>query len=195
VNHSADQLRGFLDSIPTLAWSAASDGTAESFNQRWLDYTGLSAVAALGWGWKEAIHPDDLPRLLNAFQQARASGQPFEFEGRLRRFDGEFRRFLMRGNPIRDERGNVVKWYGTNTDLEDRARAEDALRLSAEGLRLTVDTIPGLIAIMTAGGELELVSSPTRIIANPIGSSSPSCSKVSEDSFRSRSRADARTAP
>ena len=158
MNHSADQLRGFIDSIPSLAWSAASDGTAESFNQRWLDYTGLSTAGALGWGWKEAIHPDDLPRLLDAFQRARESGQPFEFEGRLRRFDGEFRRFLMRGNPIRDERGNVVKWYGTNTDLEDRARAEDALRLSAEGLRLIVDTIPGLVAIMTAGGEVELVN-------------------------------------
>ncbi|HEX9723101.1 MAG TPA: PAS domain-containing protein, partial [Vicinamibacteria bacterium] len=64
LNPSADQLRGFIDSIPTLAWSAASDGAAESFNQRWLDYTGLSASEGLGWGWKAAIHPDDLPRLL-----------------------------------------------------------------------------------------------------------------------------------
>jgi PAS domain S-box-containing protein len=152
VNNSADQLRSVIDSIPTLAWSAASDGTAESFNQRWLDYTGLSTVAALGWGWKDAIHPDDLPRVLDAFQRARESGKPFEFECRLRRFDGEFRRFLMRGNAVRDEHGRLVRWYGTNTDLEDRARAEDALRLSADGLRLIVDTIPGLVAIMTAGG-------------------------------------------
>ena len=64
VNRSANQLRDFIDSIPTLAWSAATDGTAESFNQRWLDYTGLSAEEARGWGWKAAIHPDDLPRLL-----------------------------------------------------------------------------------------------------------------------------------
>jgi PAS domain S-box-containing protein len=137
---SGDQLRGFFDSIPTLGWSAASDGAAESFNQRWLDYTGLSASEGLGFGWKAAIHPDDLPRLLDAFQRAWESGQPFEVEGRLRRFDGEFRRFLMRRDPVRDERGRVVTWYGTNTDLEDRARAEDALRLSAEGLRLIVDT-------------------------------------------------------
>ena len=66
MTHSADQLRGLIDSMPSLAWSAASDGTAESFNQRWLDYTGLSAAGALGWGWKDAIHPDDLPRLLDA---------------------------------------------------------------------------------------------------------------------------------
>jgi PAS domain S-box-containing protein len=136
VSHSADQLRDFIDSIPTLAWSAASGGTAESFSQRWLDYTGLSALEAAGWGWRAAIHPDDLSRLLDAFHRARESGQPFEFEPRPRRFDGTFRRFLMRGNPVRDDQGSVVKWYGTYTDLEDRARAEDALRLSAEGLRL-----------------------------------------------------------
>ena len=146
------------DSVPTLVWSAASDGAAESFNQRWLDYTGFSASEGVGGGWKAAIHPDDLPRLLDTFQRARESCQPFAFEGRLRRFDGEFRRFLMRGEPVQDERGRVATWYGTNIDLEDHARAEDALRLSAEGLRLIVDTIPGLIAINTADGKVELLN-------------------------------------
>ena len=158
MNRAADQLRGFIDSIPTLTWSAASDGAAESFNQRWLDYTGLSATEGLGGGWKAAIHPDDLPRLLDTFQRARESCQPFELEGRLRRFDGEFHRFLMRGEPVQDGRGGAVAWYGTNIDLEDRAPAEDALRLSVEGLRLIVDTIPGLVAIATPDGELELLN-------------------------------------
>jgi formate hydrogenlyase transcriptional activator len=155
---AADQLRGFSNSVPTLVWSAAADGAAESFNQRWLDYTGLTASEGLGGGWKAAIHPDDLPRLLHTFERARESCQPFEFDARLRRFDGTFRRFLMRGEPVRDERGRVVTWHGRNIDLEDRARAEDALRLSAEGLRLIVDTIPGLVAITAADGELELVN-------------------------------------
>ena len=158
LDPAADQLRSFTDSVPTLVWSAASDGAAESFNQRWLDYTGLSASEGVDGGWKAAIHPDDLPRLLDTFQRARESCQPFEFEGRLRRFDGEFRRFLMRGEPVQDERGCVVTWYVTNIDLEGRARAEDALRLSAEGLRLIVDTIPGLIAINTADGKVELLN-------------------------------------
>ena len=119
---------------------------------------GPLGIGRLGGGWKAAIHPDDLPRLLDTFQRARESCQAFVFEGRLRRFDGEFRRFLMRGEPVQDERGCVVTWHGTNIDLEDRARAEDALRLSAEGLRLIVDTIPGLIAINTADGKLELLN-------------------------------------
>jgi PAS domain S-box-containing protein len=128
-------IRLVVDTIPTLAWSAAPDGSADFFNQRWLDYTGLSAKQALGSGWEVAIHPDDLPRILETFREALNSVKPFEVEGRFRRFDGEFRWFLFRGSPIRDRSGKVAKWYGTNTDLEERKRAEDALRKSEERWR------------------------------------------------------------
>jgi formate hydrogenlyase transcriptional activator len=158
VTHSTDQLRGFIDAIPALAWSASADGSAEFFNRRWLEYTGLSAPEASGFGWKAVIHADDLPRTLGVFERARRVAESFEIEGRLRRHDGVYRRFLMRGNPLLDERGEVARWYGTNTDLEDRARAEDALRLSEQGLRLIVDTIPGLVVTMTADGRVELVN-------------------------------------
>ncbi|RZU38760.1 sigma 54-interacting transcriptional regulator [Edaphobacter modestus] len=128
-------IRLVVDTIPTLAWSAGPDGSAEFHNQRWLDYTGLSAKQALGSGWQVAIHPDDLPRILETFREALNSGKPYEVEGRFRRFDGEFRWFLFRGSPLRDQSGNVAKWYGTNTDLEERKRAEDALRKSEERWR------------------------------------------------------------
>jgi PAS domain S-box-containing protein len=128
-------IRLVVDTIPTLAWSARPDGSAEFFNQRWLDYTGLSAEQALGSGWQVAIHPDDLPRILKRFREALNSGEPYEVEGRFRRFDGEFRWFLFRGSPLRDRSGKVSKWYGTNTDLEERKRAEDALRKSEERWR------------------------------------------------------------
>src|SRR5271155_497112 len=129
-----EKLAQVVDTIPTLAWSAGPDGSAEFHNQRWLDYTGLTAKQALGPGWEVAIHPDDLPRILETFQEALNSGKPYEVEGRFRRFDGEFRWFLFRGSPLRDQSGKVAKWYGTNTDLEERKRAEDALRASEASL-------------------------------------------------------------
>src|ERR1700723_494835 len=112
-------IRLVVDTIPTLAWSAGPDGSADFFNQRWLDYTGLSAKQALGSGWKVAIHPDDLPRILKIFREALNSVKPYEVEGRFRRFADEFPCFLFRGSPLCDESGKVVKWYCTNTDMED----------------------------------------------------------------------------
>src|SRR6201998_2693065 len=125
-------IRLVVDPIPTLAWSADPDGSAEFFNQRWLDYTGLSAEQALGSGWEVAGYPDDPARILKIFRGALNSVRPYEVEGRFRRFDGEFRWFLFRGSPLRDRSGKVAKWYGTNTDLEERKRAEDGLRKSGE---------------------------------------------------------------
>src|SRR6266446_5688507 len=128
-------IRLVVDTIPTLAWSAGPDGSADFVNRRWLDYTGLSAKQALGSGWQVAIHPDDLPRILETLQEALNSVKAFEVEGRFRRFDGEFRWFLFRGSPLRDRSGKVAKWYGTNTDHEERKRAEDALLKSEERWR------------------------------------------------------------
>lgn len=158
MNESKDQVWQIIDAIPTLAWSARPDGSADFLNLRWRDYTGLSTEQALDWGWKAAIHPDDLPRMLEIFENALNSGQPFEIEGRFRRSDGEFRWFLFRGSPFCDESGRIIKWYGTNTDLEDRKRAEDALRLNEQNLRLILDRIPGQVCTLTAGGEIELVN-------------------------------------
>src|SRR5467141_1561025 len=151
-------IRLVVDTIPTLAWSAGPDGSAQFFNQRWLDYTGLSAEQALGSGWQVAIHPDELPRILETFREALNSVKPYEVEGRFRRFDGEFRWFLFRASPLCDESGKVVKWHGTNTDIEDRKRAEDALRSHEQNLRLLVDTIPGHVVTTTPAGEIELLN-------------------------------------
>jgi PAS domain S-box-containing protein len=130
----AQDVRLVVDAIPTLAWSAQADGSADFFNQRWLDYTGLSAEQARDWGWTAALHPDDLNGLVGYWRSVLASGEPAEIEARLRRFDGEYRWFLFRATPSFVNDGKVVKWFGTNTDIEDRKRAE--CLLSGENLVL-----------------------------------------------------------
>ena len=122
-----DYLRLTIDTIPVLAWCSRPDGSNEFLNQRWLDYTGLTIEEARGWGWKVAIHPDDLPQLLDVWQGLLASGKSGELEARLRRADGVYRWFLFRVEPLRDPQGSIVKWYGTNTDIDDRKRAETLL--------------------------------------------------------------------
>jgi PAS domain S-box-containing protein len=141
LQRSERELRDVIETIPSMAWSAAADGAAEFFNRRWLEYAGLTADQAQGWGWTVAVHPDDLDPLVEYWRTIMASGQSGEVEARLRRFDGVYRWFLFRATASLDDNGRVVKWYGTNTDIEERKRAEQALRRSeaylAESQRLT----------------------------------------------------------
>ena len=126
-----------VDAIPALAWAARADGSADFFNQRWLDYTGLSAEQACDWGWTVAVHPNDLKGLVDYWRSVLASGRPGEMEARLRRVDGVYRWFLFRATPSFDNNGKVVKWFGTNTDIEDRKRAECLLAGENHVLEMT----------------------------------------------------------
>jgi PAS domain S-box-containing protein len=141
LRRSERELREVIETIPSMAWSAAADGAGEFFNGRWLAYAGLTADQAQGWGWTVAVHPDDLTVLVDYWRTVMASGRSGEIEARLRRFDGVYRWFLFRATPSLDDNGRVVKWYGTNTDIEERKKAEQALRRSeaylAEAQRLT----------------------------------------------------------
>jgi len=125
-----------VDTIPTLVWSARPDGSAKFFNQRWLDYTGLSAQQASDSGWTVALHPEDRGRLTEYWGQLLVSGKAGEMEARLRRYDGEYRWFLFRAEPVRDKDGKISKWYGANTDIEDRRRAEALLAAEKRTLEM-----------------------------------------------------------
>jgi hypothetical protein len=153
-----DQLKTIIDSIPILAWTTHPDGSLDFFNRACLDYTGLSEQQSRGWGWAGAIHPDDRERVLNRWRNALASGASYESEARLRRFDGEHRWFLIRANAQRDAAGNILKWYGSNTEIEDRKRAEHAQTVSDKNFRLMVDCVPGLVSITNAAGAVEFVN-------------------------------------
>jgi formate hydrogenlyase transcriptional activator len=158
IKNSEDKLRTIIDTIPALAWSAHPKGSAEFFNRQWLDFAGLSMEEACDWGWLDAVHADDLSRFAGYWRSILASGDPGEIEARLRRFDGVYRWFLFRVNPLRDDAGAIVKWYGTSADIEDRKRVEEAVRESEQSLRLAVDNIPGHVWTMTAAGEVEFVN-------------------------------------
>jgi PAS domain S-box-containing protein len=97
-------------------WSGLADGSKDFLNKRWHDYTGLSAEESYGWGWQAAVHPDDLPVLLERWRQLRKSEKPGEIEVRVRRYDAVYRWFLIRVEPLRDGMGDIVRWYGTSTD-------------------------------------------------------------------------------
>jgi formate hydrogenlyase transcriptional activator len=177
----AQDVRLVVDAIPTLVWSARPDGSAKFFNQRWLDYTGLSAEQARDSGWTVALHPEDRSRLMDYWGRLLATGEAGEIEARLRRYDGEYRWFLFRAEPVRDNHGDIFKWYGANTDIEDRKRAEAllaaekrTLEMIANGVRLadileslcdTIDAQAGNIisAVMlldTDGVHLSPVAAP-----------------------------------
>src|SRR6201981_1037991 len=128
LKNSEKQLRQGHDTIPTLAWSILPDGSNEFLNKRWHEYTGLSPEESHGSGWQVAIHTEDRALLLEKWQVLLSSGEPGEMEARLCRYDGVFRWFLMRVEPLRDETGRIAKWYGTCTDIETLKETEAKLR-------------------------------------------------------------------
>lgn len=138
VRESERQLRTLANAVPLLAWMAEPDGHIFWYNQRWYDYTGTRPEEMRGWGWQSVHNPEVLPLVLERWRASIMSGEPFEMEFPLKSAGGEFRSFLTRVTPLRDEQGRVVRWFGTNTDVEELRRAlkqaEDANRMKDEFL-------------------------------------------------------------
>ena len=124
VRRSEKELLDVIEAIPTMAFITLADGGSVWVNRRWVEYTGLSVDSTSGGGWRSTVHPDDFDGHINKWQASIASGEPFENEARHRSANGEYRWFLVRAVPLRDESGRIRKWYGTLTDIEDRKRAE-----------------------------------------------------------------------
>ncbi len=169
-NAIEERLRLIIDTIPTMVWRKLPDGSADFLNRNFREYTGLSLEDGLGWGWMmNAFHPDD--RLIEEWRAALAAGKPFLKEARLRRFDGQYRWFLIRAVPLRDEQGNIVHWYGTSTDIEDLKKVEDRVRL-------IIDTLPTMVWTLGPDGVVDFVNQPwldytgislERVIEDPTG--------------------------
>ena len=133
LQHEFKKLRDVIDTIPAMAWTALPDGSNAFVNRRWAEYTGLSSEDTAGAGWTAALHPEDRDTYSAKWKAALAAGEPFEAEARIRAATGEYRSLLGRGVPLRDEHGNIIRWYGILTDIEDHRRAEkERERLQAD---------------------------------------------------------------
>src|ERR1700720_2449978 len=123
LRESERSARSAIDGIAGLIVILAPDGELETVNRQVFEYFGRSLEELKNWGTSDAVHPEDLPRVLELFKRAIASGIPFNYELRLRRFDGEYRWFDTRHVPIRDDSGRIARWYILATDIEDRTQA------------------------------------------------------------------------
>ena len=124
-----------VDSSPALLHTARPDGYLDFFNQTWLDFAGVSLEKLLGWGWTSCIHPDDVEAFVQKMQESFAKGEPFQETSRVRRADGVYRWMLHFKVPAFDRDGNIVKWYGSSIDIDDRKRAEEQLVTSVQELQ------------------------------------------------------------
>ena len=149
ANVIEERLRLIIDTIPTIVWRKLPDGSADYLNKHFLEYTGLSLEEGMGWGWMSAFHPDD--RLMEKWPAAMAAGKPFQTEARLRGTDAQYRWFLIRAVPLKDDRGNIVKWYGLTVDIGDLKRAEDRVRL-------VINTIPTMVWTLQPDGTVDFVN-------------------------------------
>jgi PAS domain S-box-containing protein len=132
LRESEERFQGLADGLPQLAWMAEADGHIFWYNQRWYDYTGTTFEQMEGWAWQSVHDPDMLPKVLDRWQTSLATGEPLDMEFPLRGADGKFRMFLNRVMPLKNAKGRVVRWFGTNTDISERQEAEELLAAQAK---------------------------------------------------------------
>ncbi|WP_426113529.1 ATP-binding protein [Massilia sp. PWRC2] len=140
LRQSEEVLRALANSVAQLAWMAQADGDIVWFNERWYEYTGSALERMSGWGWQSVVDPDVLPLVLQRWHESIRTGQPFDMEYPIRGADGQYRWFLTRVNPVRDRLGHVVRWFGTNTDVDQVKRVQQALREESNVLELLNST-------------------------------------------------------
>ena len=158
IRNSENKLRTIIDTIPGFVCTLSAAGEVELVNRQVLEYFGKTMEELKNWATSNVVHPDDLPCVVDSWKHSIETGQPYDLELRQRRADGVYRWFQSRALPARDTEGRINGWYMLLTDIDDRKRAEDALRLNEHDLRLIVDSIPGFVSTANAVGEVELVN-------------------------------------
>src|SRR5580700_8009608 len=141
-----------VDSIPALIHTSRPDGHLDYFNKRWLEYLGVTLDEVAGWNWTAYIHPEDVEGILAKWRACLATGETFEYETRVRRANGEYRWMFHRKVPLRDANGNIVKWYGSSLDIEERKAAEQKIREQETELRNLLDLMPQQVFVFGPEG-------------------------------------------
>jgi PAS domain S-box-containing protein len=154
LQESEDRFRQLADSMPQLVWTARPDGTVDYYNRRYQEFSGISPKAGEEWKWSPVLHPDDVKLTIAAWKQAVATGEVYQVEHRAQLADGSYRWQLSRGVPVRDSSGQIIRWYGTATDIHEHKTAEEAmhqaLQRAEEGrllLEAIMENIPDGLAI------------------------------------------------
>ena len=150
LRESEQRWRSLTEALPQLVWSATPDGACDYFSPQWTEYTGVAESKLLGWRWMDVLHPDDRQSTRQIWTDSVAGRRAYDVEYRVRRHDGTYGWFKTRGVPIRDSNGNIVKWFGSCTDINDRKRAEEALRESEQELRKARDELEMKVMERTA---------------------------------------------
>lgn len=152
IRESETQLRALADSIPQLAWIADEGGYIFWYNRGWYEYTGTTFEQIAGWGWQSVHDPEILPKVLENWALSLATGHHFEMEFPLRGSDGLYRWFLTRVRPVRNAEGHIIRWFGTNTDIDAKRHAERALRESEELARSVIQSSPDCVEVLSSDG-------------------------------------------
>ena len=180
LGESERRYRFLADAVPQLIWTADATGAATYFNGRWFEFTGMPLAQLKGGGWWSVIHPEDVEPTVRAWEQALRDGARYEVEHRLRRHDGLYRRMFTVAQPYRDPNGAVLHWFGSTTDIHDRAIAEEQLRQAqrlqavgklAGGMAHEVNNMMTVVigSATFALGELEPGSAVYRDVQDVIG--------------------------
>jgi len=149
---SERKYRDLVDTTPAFVHTALPNGDVDFYNRGWLEYVGLPLTDLLGWGWTCMIHPEDVETLVPKWRAALEAREPFVDESRVRRADGEYRWFLHRQEPLRNEAGEIVKWYGSSIEIEERKVAEEKIREQETELRQILDLTPQHIGVLAPDG-------------------------------------------
>jgi PAS domain S-box-containing protein len=190
---SEQEFRSLAEAMPQIVWATRADGWNIYFNKQWVEYTGMSLEESYGHGWNLPFHPDDRKRAWDAWQRATQEHATYALECRLRRFDGAYRWWLIRGVPLRDEEGKILKWFGTCTDIEDIKAGEAALRVARDELEQRVlerttelqDTHKRVVELARESGMAEVATSVLHNVGNVLNSINTSVTVLKDIQQRS----------